>query len=63
MTVVVEDLIQFPSFFDLYAHLSPLDIGYTEENKDSASYSDMEKYYSKEEQHKYGVVAIKIKLI
>ena len=63
LIVVVEELINFPSFIDLYAHLSPLDIGYTEENKDSASYSDMEKYYSKEEQQKYGVVAIKIKLI
>ena len=63
LVVVVEDLLQFTSFIDLYAHLSPLDIGYTEENKASASYKDMEKYYPKEEQAKYGVVAIKIKLI
>ena len=28
-----------------------------------ASYKDMEKYYSKEEQNKYGVLGIEIKLI
>ena len=31
------------------------------ENEDEANPSDMEKYYSKEEQNRYGVVAIKIK--
>ena len=44
LVVVVEDIIQFPSFIDLYANLSPLDIGYTKENAPYASPKDMEKY-------------------
>lgn len=33
------------------------------DNEDIADSKDMEKYYSKEEQDKYGVIGIKIKLI
>lgn len=60
--VEVVDILKYPSFIDLYADLSPLDIGYTKENAHLASHKDMEKYYSLEEQAKFGVVAIKIKL-
>ena len=50
-------------FIDLYANLSPLDIGYTKENAPYASPKDMEKYYTREEQDIYGVVAIKIRVL
>ena len=59
----VEDLLTFPSFFELYNSLSPLEIGYNERDSKTASYLDMQRYYSAEEQRLYGVVAIKIKII
>ena len=36
--------------------------GYTKEDIDTASPDDMDKYYTKEEQEKYGVVGIEIAL-
>ena len=61
--VKVEDLLFYPSFIDLYSDLPMTMIGYTEENKLIANYTDMEKYYSIDEQSKFGVVAIKIRKI
>ena len=63
LSVKVVDLIKFNSFIDLYAHLSPLEIGYTEENYHKANPLDMMKYYSLEEEKEFGVVAIKIKVL
>jgi len=37
-----------------------LQCGYTAENVDEADPSDMEQYYSVEEQNKYGVVGIEL---
>lgn len=54
-------LHKYNSFEELYNNFNKVDLGY-EENK-IANSSDMEKYYSKEEQQKYGVVGIEIKLI
>ena len=50
----------FNSFKTLYNSLPLLEYGYTENNIDTASPSDMDVYYSKEQQKKYGVVGIKI---
>lgn len=61
MTVVVTGLHKFPSFKQLYAALPLLRCGYTKENIAQASPSDMELYYSAQEQEKYGVVGIEIK--
>ena len=63
IVVEVVDILKFNSFIDLYANLSPLDIGYTKENAPYASPKDMEKYYTREEQNIYGVVAIKIRIL
>ena len=63
LIVEVEDLLIFPSFFELYNSLSPLEIGYNECDSKTASHLDMQRYYSKEEQELFGVVAIKIKMI
>lgn len=59
----VTRLHRFPSFADLYAALPATRLGYTKESAPDASYLDMQKYYSPEEQARYGVVGIEIKLI
>ena len=56
----VKKLHRFASFEELYQTLSLLQCGYTAEDIDSASPADMEAYYSKEEQQKYGVVGIEL---
>lgn len=61
--VRVTALHPFSAFDDLYAELPLMKCGYTEENIANASPTDMEQYYSKEEQAKYGVVAIEIERI
>lgn len=53
----------FRNFTELYAALPLLQCGYIEENVAKASPDDMNAYYSAEEQAKYGVVGIEIKLI
>ena len=63
MTVGVVGLHRFDSFEKLYAAL-PLDkCGYRADELATASPSDMEAYYSKEEQNRYGVVAIEVKVV
>ena len=53
----------FPSFEELYSTLPLLKCGYTEDDIDTAAPADMDLYYSKEKQEKYGVVGIEIELI
>ena len=55
----VIDLHKYPSFEELFKNFDKKDLGY--EEGEEAKSTDMEKYYSKEEQDKYGVVGIKIK--
>ena len=59
----VTALRTFPSFAELYANLPLLKCGYTADDIDTASPDDMDLYYSKEKQEKYGVVGIEIELI
>lgn len=61
--VRVVDLHPFPNFAELYDALPLLKCGYTEANVSDASPDDMEKYYSKEEQAKWGVIGIELELI
>ncbi len=61
LIVQVIDLHVFPSFEELYKELPMLKCGYTEQNIDTASPEDMDVYYSKDDQQKYGVVGIEIK--
>ncbi len=51
---------RFGSFKELYEKLPLEKCGYSSENISQASYIDMEEYYSKEEQQKFGVVGIEI---
>ena len=57
---IVKKLHRFDSFEVLYKSLPLLKCGYTPEDVDTAQPSDMEAYYSTEEQQKYGVVGIEL---
>ena len=54
-------LHKYSSFEELYKHFDKISMGYNVD--DVANPQDMEEYYSKEEQDKYGVVGIEISLI
>lgn len=59
--VEVINLHKYNSFEELYKHFDKVSMGYSE--GEDADPKDMEQYYSKEEQDKYGVVGIEIRLI
>ena len=63
LRVKVVDLFLFSSFAELYDNLPLLNCGYNEDNLNTASPEDMEMYYSREKQNKYGVVGIEISLL
>lgn len=51
----------YSSFADLYRDYDKVSLGYGKDEE--AKPEDMEQYYSKEEQEKYGVVGIEIQII
>ena len=61
IVVQVIKLHIFNNFEELYKHFDKIKLGY--DKNDIATPSDMNIYYSDEEQKKYGVVGIEIKLI
>lgn len=61
LIVEVEGLYKYSNFDELYKHFDKIAMGY--DDNDIADPKDMEEYYSKEEQNKCGVVAIKIKVV
>ena len=61
MLVEIQNLYHYSSFEELYKHFDKVSMGYGED--DVADPKDMEKYYSKEEQKKYGVLGIEIKKV
>lgn len=63
LSATVINLHAFDSFESLYKSLPLLKCGYTSENVATAKAEDMLAYYSSEEQQKYGVVGIEIKVI
>ena len=63
LEVKVLELMVFDSFETLYSRLPLLECGYTEEDIDTASPDDMNAYYPKEIQQKYGVVGIRVALL
>ena len=63
LRVKVVDFFLFSSFAELYDNLPLLNCGYNEDNINTASPDDMEMYYSREKQNKYGVVGIEISLL
>ncbi len=61
LLVEVENLYYYPSFEELFKHFNKIAIGYKED--EDANPKDMDEYYSKEEQEKYGVLGIEIKKV
>lgn len=59
--VLVVGLYKFNDFKSLYNHFDKERLGYKEEDK--AYPEDMEKYYSKDDINRYGVLGIEIKLV
>ena len=59
--VVILDLYRFDSFKEVYEKFDKVSLGY--EKDEIAHYKDMHLYYSEEDIKKYGVLAIKIKVI
>lgn len=62
LLVRVLQLHCYPSFEELYHSLPLLKCGYTEKSLPTAKAEDMEQYYSREQQEKYGVVGIEIEV-
>lgn len=61
INVEVISLYKFNNFDELYRCFNKINLGYTDDK--IANPNDMTKYYPVEEQKKYGVLAIEIKLI
>ena len=61
IVVEVINLHKYDSFVELYKDFDKVSMGYDVDEE--ANPKDMEQYYSKEEQDKYGVLGIEIKLI
>ncbi len=59
LLVEIEELFIFDNFKELYKHFDKVSMGY--DANAIADPNDMEKYYSKEEQKKYGVMGIKVR--
>lgn len=59
----VVHLYHFQTFEELYQTLPLLSCGYTKDNINQASAHDMIQYYSLEQQKKYGVVGIEIRIL
>lgn len=60
MMVTVKALHKYQSFEELYKHFDKIAMGYDED--EIADYKDMELYYSKQQQNKYGVLGIEIEV-
>ena len=59
----VKKLHIFDSFEELYTSLPLLKCGYTESDIATASYTDMDTYYTSEQQKEHGVVGIELELL
>lgn len=58
VVVSVEELYHFPTFKDLFCSFEPVEYG----GGDREEYVAMYKYYSKEDEARYGVLGIRVKL-
>lgn len=56
------DLYKSNSFIDLFSKISSKDAGWNKDDTPEKMANDMRKYYPKEDEEKYGVLGIKIKL-
>lgn len=63
IVVNVLDIVRSNNFEELFTKFSPVLAGWPKNSKPKQCSKDMLKYYSLEEQNKYGVLAIKLKII
>ena len=63
LIVQVIAIHRFDSFVELYQKLPLLKCGYTKADIEAAKPEDMDLYYTPEQQAKYGVLGIEIKII
>lgn len=63
LSAKIVGLHRFPTFAALYDALPLEKCGYRKEELAAASPEDMRAYYTKEEEEKYGVVAIEIRIL
>ena len=63
LPVIVTAMHRFAGFKELYDNSDLLKCGYDKNNVSTASYTDMEEYYSAADIKKYGVLGIEIKKI
>ena len=63
LTAKVVGLHRYNSFSELYNELPLLSCGYTEADISEAKPEDMDLYYTPEQQSKYGVLGIEIKVV
>lgn len=63
LTAEVIAIHRFDSFAELYQKLPLLKCGYTKADIETAKPEDMDLYYTPEQQAKYGVLGIEIKII
>ena len=61
LEVSVENIYYFDTFEELYKYFDKISLGYKEDEIPNPK--DMDIYYSKEQQEKYGVIAIKITVV
>ena len=59
--VEIVRLYKYSNFDELYKYFDKISMGY--DRNDIANPKDMEKYYSKEKQDKYGVIGIEVRVI
>ncbi len=63
LTAEVIAIHRFDSFAELYQELHLLKCGYTESDITTAKPEDMNLYYTSEQQEKYGVLGIELKVL
>ena len=63
LTAEVIAIHRFGSFAELYQELHLLKCGYTESDITTAKPEDMNLYYTSEQQEKYGVLGIELKVL
>ena len=61
LSVLVLNIVKFPSFKELYSAYKPSQLGYKEDEKVDSD--DMLIYYKKDDIQKYGVLALEIELL
>ena len=59
--VQIVKLYKYPTFEELYKHFDKISMGYAKDDIENPKY--MEEYYYKEEQDKYGVIGIEVRVI